>query len=84
MTVDEKSGRDSVHVYPHWGYDPSAEGPSGVPPPIEKFCVGSTALVLESLESVGGNGCRVMMMGQRQCIGWVYLGRLKKLNDDGT
>ena len=61
-----------LHVYPHWG---SKE--RGMPKSSGYWRVGDVGLVLESVESQGGNGCEVLLGDGRKV--WVNLYMVKKV-----
>ena len=61
-----------LHVYPHWG---SKE--RGMPKSSGYWRVGEVGLVLESLESQGGNGCEVLLGDGRKV--WVNLYMVRKV-----
>ena len=61
-----------LDVYPHWG---SKE--RGMPKSSGYWRVGDVGLVLESLESQGGNGCEVLLGDGRKV--WVNLYMVRKV-----
>ena len=61
-----------LHVYPHWG---SKE--RGMPKSFGIWKLGEVGVVLESLESQGGNGCEVLLCDGRRV--WVNLYMVKKV-----
>lgn len=61
-----------LDVYEMWG-----SKSLGFPRKIGELRPGEVGLVLESLESQGGNGCRILFRGDN--VGWVNFNLLKRL-----
>ena len=73
VTPDPRGCTDrGLHVYPFWG---SKE--RGMPKSFGIWKLGEVGLVLESLESQGGNGCEVLLGDGRKV--WVNLYMVKKV-----
>ena len=73
VTPDPRGCTDrGLHVYPYWG---SKE--RGMPKSSGYWRVGEVGLVLESLESQGGNGCEVLLGDVRRV--WVNLYMVRKV-----
>ena len=73
VTPDPRGCTDrGLHVYPHWG---SKE--RGMPKSSGYWRMGEVGVVLESLESQGGNGCEVLLGDGRRV--WVNLYMVRKV-----
>ena len=73
VTPDPRGCTDrGLHVYPYWG---SKEW--GMPKSFGIWKLGEVGVVLESLESQGGNGCEVLLGDGRRV--WVNLYMVRKV-----
>ena len=74
VTPDPRGCTDrGLHVYPFWG---SKE--RGMPKSFGIWKIGEVGVVLDSLESQGGNGCEVLLGDGRKV--WVNLYMVKVVN----